>query len=298
MMLHALRRGALLSMLLSTGMAEVAWGLQEEPVPFVVDAATPLRMEPSETAEPLRMLAKDEIVEVAPSVPISGDFVQVTARTDNLEGWTSSADLRVSLPLGISGPAIGMDRDVQVLTPLGSHEAQHHQAPDQPTVQAFSDGKHWMLRQPLNYYILASKNGIQVPEGFVTDFASVPRELHSFVRSTGAYTAAAVVHDFLYWAQVCTRDQADRLFRLAMEESGVEPWWRQIFYAAVRVMGNGAWNENVAHRQNGMIRVVPEPHNIVPPRAQWDSYRQNLAAIGIVEGQYPLPTPAACAYGN
>lgn len=293
-MLQALRRGvALASLLLPLGMAEAAWGLQEEPIPFVVDADTPLRVEPNEAAEPLRMLEKDELVDIVPSAPISAGFVQVTTQADHLDGWTSTTHLRLSLPDEILEPAIGLERDVQTLDHLGVH-----QAPNQPTVQAFSDGINWMLREPLVYTIGMTANSIEVPIGFVTDFATGPRYLRRAIRSTGTFSAAAVVHDFLYWTQVCTRSQADRLFQLAMEESGVPYPLRNGFYLVVRFAGDGAWNDNKANRQDGMIRVVPEPHNIVPPRARWDSYRDNLAALGIGEAQYSLPTPATCAFGN
>jgi len=51
-----------------------------------------------------------------------------------------------------------------------------------------------------------------VPAGFVTDFASTPRALWSVIPPTGRYQLAAVVHDFLYWDQGCTREQADTVF--------------------------------------------------------------------------------------
>ena len=50
----------------------------------------------------------------------------------------------------------------------------------------------------------------------------------SGVTSSGntPYTRAAVIHDYLYWAQPCTREQSDNLLMIAMKESGVS-WFRR-----------------------------------------------------------------------
>jgi hypothetical protein len=37
----------------------------------------------------------------------------------------------------------------------------------------------------------------------------------------GKYSKAAIVHDYLYWTQGCTREQADNLLDIAMKESNV-----------------------------------------------------------------------------
>ena len=40
---------------------------------------------------------------------------------------------------------------------------------------------------------------VDVPIGFVTDLASIPRIFWSILRPDGAYTYPAIVHDYLYW---------------------------------------------------------------------------------------------------
>ena len=42
---------------------------------------------------------------------------------------------------------------------------------------------------------------VQVPVGFVTDFASIPRLFWSLLRPDGLYAYAAIIHDYLYWEQ-------------------------------------------------------------------------------------------------
>src|SRR5262245_60709692 len=46
---------------------------------------------------------------------------------------------------------------------------------------------------------------VNVPAGFVTDFASIPRAFWSLLRPDGRYTHPAIVHDYLYWTQTAPR---------------------------------------------------------------------------------------------
>lgn len=78
----------------------------------------------------------------------------------------------------------------------------------------FGDGQGSVLTQDLQYRVLQTNFIIVVPAGFVTDFASTPRALWSVIPPSGRYQLAAVVHDFLYWDQGCTREQADAILRL------------------------------------------------------------------------------------
>jgi len=88
---------------------------------------------------------------------------------------------------------------------------------------------------------------IEVPAGFVTDYASVPRLFWSLYPPDGDYTPAAVVHDWLYSAQVdgegepITRAAADAVFLAALAACGVPFARRRLLYAAVRAGGAFAW---------------------------------------------------------
>ena len=85
---------------------------------------------------------------------------------------------------------------------------------------------------------------IFVPPGFETDYASVPRMFWAIYPPDGEYTEAAVVHDYLYWTQPCSRAQADKVFLEGMKELGV-PWARRtLIYSAVRLGGWMAWANN------------------------------------------------------
>jgi hypothetical protein len=81
-----------------------------------------------------------------------------------------------------------------------------------------------------------------LPE-FPTDGASIPRLFWWIAPPfAGPYASAAVLHDALYRSQVLTRDEADRIFRLAMLESGVSAPMAWTFWASVRSFGWTTWN--------------------------------------------------------
>jgi Protein of unknown function (DUF1353) len=151
----------------------------------------------------------------------------------------------------------------------------------------FGDGQDSVLTQDLQYRVLQTTFVIVVPAGFVTDFASTPRALWSVIPPTGRYQLAAVVHDFLYWDQGCTREQADAVFRVAMAESNVKPFERDLMWQAVRNFGQSAWNENAAAKQAGKPRIIPTAYMNIPPLVTWPEYQTQL----ITQGVTPMPTP-------
>ena len=81
-------------------------------------------------------------------------------------------------------------------------------------VSPLADGRTWVLMESFSYDVGREGSGdtIRVPEKFMTDFASVPRLFWSIFPQWGRYGNAAVVHDFLYWAQSRRRAEADRIF--------------------------------------------------------------------------------------
>lgn len=106
-----------------------------------------------------------------------------------------------------------------------------------------SDGRGtWILTSDLIYHSWVLKRTITVPAGFVTDFASVPRLPIAFLLAGDEGHAAAVLHDWLYTAHICTRAEADEVFLEALEIGG-EPWWRRnLMWLGVRVGGGSAWD--------------------------------------------------------
>lgn len=102
------------------------------------------------------------------------------------------------------------------------------------------DSRLWMIYEDLEY--ITSKELITIPKGFMTDFASVPRIFWTIFPPDGAYTGAAIVHDFLYSIKDRKRKEADDIFLEAMESLNVKYMHRYIMYYSVRLFGNIVWN--------------------------------------------------------
>lgn len=103
-------------------------------------------------------------------------------------------------------------------------------------------GSKWILRKPFSFYYQndSTKIEVEVPEGFITDFASTPRLLYPIFPPIGKYNKAAMVHDFLYNKNCplkLTRKQCDQFFLQGMEVLEVPKWKRIAMYLAVRLMG-------------------------------------------------------------
>jgi hypothetical protein len=159
----------------------------------------------------------------------------------------------------------------------------------------FSDGMHWIVREPLTYTIGISSDSITVPVGFVTDFASIPQALQSIIRANGPYILPAVVHDYLYWKQTCTRQQADQILLLGMIENQVREIHRSAIHGAVSVAGGFAWADNAKDREAGLVRILPADRMRVPVNTSWPDYRQRLKAEGVTEGPDTPIAPGFCA---
>jgi len=78
-----------------------------------------------------------------------------------------------------------------------------------------------------------------VPQGFITDLASIPWPLNLVFKSDGDYVKAAVVHDYLIEetkkGNFQTFAVADSIFREAMLVSGVNKFIAYGFYISVRL---------------------------------------------------------------
>lgn len=111
------------------------------------------------------------------------------------------------------------------------------------------DYRHELL-SPLVFHSEELSGDLIAPEGFVTDFASIPRPLWGLFPKTGSYDRAAVIHDAGYEGRLLTRTKAgellrvhtaksvaDKLFLEAMEADGVGWLRRRLMYRAVVLGG-------------------------------------------------------------
>ena len=166
--------------------------------------------------------------------------------------------------LALHGSARSICQFVSTLQPRSSHVFYLHPARLLRSsailpvdFRPFVDGRNWIVRQPLVYTIGVSKDSITIPSGFVTDFASIPQIFHSLLRQNGSYLLPAVVHDYLYWKQTCTRDQSDQILRLGMIENQVPELQRVAIYGAVRFAGGFAWEANARDQAARLLRIIP-----------------------------------------
>ncbi len=106
-------------------------------------------------------------------------------------------------------------------------------------VLAHLGGKRWRVDKEIEYRDGLAK--FNIPAGFETDLASVPRFLWAVFPPYGDHLKAAVVHDYLYGFNTISRVQADAIFLAAMKAYGVKAWRRWVMYLAVRVCGGKAY---------------------------------------------------------
>jgi len=114
------------------------------------------------------------------------------------------------------------------------------------------------LREHFRYRIgeRDSKQIIEVPNGFITDGASIPGIVQNILSPWGQYGKAAVLHDFLYKTNLLGSQKAsDQLLLEAMEVLGVSKWQRVVIYRALRIGGWVAWNN---YRKNDASRIARE----------------------------------------
>lgn len=109
------------------------------------------------------------------------------------------------------------------------------------------DDENWLILEPLVYQSRTLGKTVEVPAGFQTDFASVPRLPLTFALTGDAAHKAAVIHDYLYRSlpHICQRRTADLVFYEAMKVTGIVWWRRELMFAGVRLGGSGSWRKPV-----------------------------------------------------
>lgn len=116
---------------------------------------------------------------------------------------------------------------------------------------AKSGRNRWTVHLPL-VYLAQDGDRYEVPVGFETDFASVPRVTQNLVDDDD-YAECAVFHDYLYATRAIptnaegkerkpiVKASADYLFRESLQAQGCNIVLRWIMYLAVRWFGHCAW---------------------------------------------------------
>lgn len=142
------------------------------------------------------------------------------------------------------------------------------------------DPVRWMLLEPVVYH--GETETFTVPAGYVTDFATVPRIAVWLIPRFGAYTMAAILHDWLLTDSEVSSVDADNLFRRVLRELKVPPVRRTLMWVGVR------WGAAFSKRRRaGWWRTAPAvlvytlPALLLAPAML--AVAITLAAYGIVE---------------
>jgi len=108
-------------------------------------------------------------------------------------------------------------------------------------VEILNGGRKRKLVKKLIYYSKSLNQMVAVPEGFITDFASVPRIFWNILPPSGKYTKAAVLHDYFYQTHLVDKKTADIIFKEAMECLGVSKFKIWCMYNAVKFFGASSY---------------------------------------------------------
>jgi hypothetical protein len=148
-------------------------------------------------------------------------------------------------------------------------------------ISRFRDPMYFLLK-PIGWKPDGDQVGkyqpISVPQGFVTDFASVPRLFWSLLRPDGDYTYPAIVHDWMYWRQDTDRETADEILRLGMQDFSIDKATVAAIYNAVRLGAGSAWNANAAEKKGGGRRILTKTPD--DPRITWADWKKKPDVFG------------------
>lgn len=111
-----------------------------------------------------------------------------------------------------------------------------------PVVTRIKGAGKWRLEKELVIRLFGAK--IVVPAGFETDFASCPRAMQWLLSEDAIFSAAAVLHDYLYFKGV-DKDLADAVFYAVMKWEELPSWQSFVMWQSVLWFGGVAYR---AHR--------------------------------------------------
>lgn len=136
------------------------------------------------------------------------------------------------------------------------------------------DGVRYRIIKGFRYYLTADEQGefVDVPDGFITNFASVPRAFWSLFPPTGKYRQIAAAHDKIFLAPIirtpmsarpCTLPEANRIFLEGCEVLGVSWLARTIMYRMLLLGSQKSWDEyRAADRKQGQGLALLTPNKL------------------------------------
>ena len=110
------------------------------------------------------------------------------------------------------------------------------------SITQLKDKQLWRVDKAFEYHVGKedSHEIVYVPEGYVSDGASIPRWLWTVVgHPFGEYAQAAVLHDMLCEDEIYARKKCDRVFLESLKVLKVNIIKRRLMYWGVRL--GSAW---------------------------------------------------------
>lgn len=112
-------------------------------------------------------------------------------------------------------------------------------------IQSLRRTKYRRLMRPLLWKSLDG-TAVEVPSGFKTDYASIPKFLRSYIdQDSGKMRDAAVIHDYMYAVALFSREQCDDYFKEAMRDLGMRRGKAWVAWAAVRMFGSSSYKKQL-----------------------------------------------------
>ena len=109
----------------------------------------------------------------------------------------------------------------------------------------------WLLQAPF-YVEIATNYVYAVPEGFIYDYASIPRIFWTLFNPTHhRYAGPSTLHDYWYAAELFPQKICDQVFLYGLKSTGVLRVNRNLMYAAVRAFGHTTWKK---HTQESVMQ--------------------------------------------
>lgn len=151
-----------------------------------------------------------------------------------------------------------------------------------PEFHVGSEGRDtWTLAEPFRFKV--DGKSYEVPVGFSTDFASVPRFVWPII-SPYELGVGCIPHDYGYSTHDGAKDFWDTVFLACMEKDGIPLWKRQVAYYSVSLLGQHAWNSHtpppeVMYRKKSMDKSESPkatPDKMSVEAKQWKTTILNL----------------------
>ena len=120
----------------------------------------------------------------------------------------------------------------------------------------------WRLLRDL-IFKSAEFGSIVVPEGFVTNYASVPRLPIVYWYCGDRVYEEPALHDYLYTVRHLPRVEADKIFlESLLSNPKIPDGMARTMYAAVRVFGNSSWFDETNIKQPAHIQGMISPADL------------------------------------